>query len=214
MEIQPNKSMCSIDIANMQIYIQIIPNPRRYLYIYILSMYIILFIYIIMINDAPVHIIIYILYEIHIDTYNVVYRLVSWASIVRIFSKIIEYPVNGGGGPLLWHIFFSDPFFSGRALFTFIHLSLGKAGPFTLESHIHGKSLKCKVPQIMKCLIKPLLENSSQTMFQGGTPWVTQILNNIYIYIIGWMVLYWLYCAQKCLGWQKNKKHLYPPFFG
>ena len=32
---------------------------------------------------------------------NVVYRLVSWASIVRIFSKIIEYPVNGGGGPLL-----------------------------------------------------------------------------------------------------------------
>ena len=64
-------------------------------------MYIILFIYIIMINDAPVHIIIYIYYEIHIDTYNVVYRLVSWASIVRIFSKIIEYPVNGGGGPLL-----------------------------------------------------------------------------------------------------------------
>ena len=64
MEIQPNKSMCSIDIANMQIYIQIIPNPRRrrYLYIYMLmSMYIILFIYIIMINDAPVHIIIYIM---------------------------------------------------------------------------------------------------------------------------------------------------------
>ena len=68
----------------------------------LMSMYIILFIYIIMINDAPVHIIIYIYiyYEIHIDTYNVVYRLVSWASIV-IFSKIIEYPVNGGGGPLL-----------------------------------------------------------------------------------------------------------------
>ena len=25
---------------------------------------------------------------------------------------------------------------------TFIHLSLGKAGPFTLESHIHVKALK------------------------------------------------------------------------
>jgi len=39
--------------------------------------------------------------------------------------------------------FFSDPFFfSGGALSTFIHLSLGKAGPFTLESHIHVKALK------------------------------------------------------------------------
>ena len=36
--------------------------------------------------------------------------------------------------------FFSDPFFSGGALSTFIHLSVGKDGPFTLESHIHFKS--------------------------------------------------------------------------
>ena len=59
------------------------------------------------------------------------------------FSKIIEYLVDGGGGTLLWKVFFSDPFFfSGGALSTFIHLSLGKAGPFTLESHIHVKALK------------------------------------------------------------------------
>jgi len=38
--------------------------------------------------------------------------------------------------------FFSNPIFSGGALSTFIHLSLGKAGPFTLESHIHVKALK------------------------------------------------------------------------
>ena len=51
-----------------------------------------------------------------------------------------------GGVGLYCDIFFSDPF-SGGALSTFVHLSLGKAGPFTLESHnIHGKSLKCKVP--------------------------------------------------------------------
>jgi hypothetical protein len=37
--------------------------------------------------------------------------------------------------------FFSDPIFSGGALSTFIHLSVGKAGPFTLESHIHVKAL-------------------------------------------------------------------------
>ena len=51
----------------------------------------------------------------------------------------------------------------------FLHLSLSKAGPFTLESHIHVKAFKCKVFQIIRCLIKPLLENSTQTVFQGGT---------------------------------------------
>ena len=39
----------------------------------------------------------------------------------------------------------------------FLHLSLGKAGPFTLESHICVKALKCKVFQIIGCLIKPFL---------------------------------------------------------
>ena len=45
---------------------------------------------------------------------------------------------------------FSDPFFSGGVLSTFIHLSLGKAGPFTKkESHIHVKALNMPmVPQI------------------------------------------------------------------
>jgi len=38
--------------------------------------------------------------------------------------------------------FFSDPFFSGGTLSTFTHLSLSKAGPFTLESHIHVQALK------------------------------------------------------------------------
>ena len=51
----------------------------------------------------------------------------------------------------------------------FLHLSLGKAGPFTLESHSCVKALKCKVFQIIRCLIKPLLKNSIQTIFQGGT---------------------------------------------
>ena len=47
---------------------------------------------------------------------------------------------------------FSDPFFSGGVLSTFIHLSLGKAGPFTKkESHIHVKALNMPmVPQIKK----------------------------------------------------------------
>ena len=52
---------------------------------------------------------------------------------------------------------------------TFLHLSLSKAGPSTLESHIHVEALKCKVLQIIKCLIEPLLKNSIQAIFQGGT---------------------------------------------
>ena len=87
---------------------------------------------------------------------------------------------------------------------TFLHLSLGKAGPFTLEIHIYAKALKCKVFQIIRCLIKPLLRNSTQTIFQGGTSWVVQLLNNIIV----WMVLY---CEHQVFGVKKN---IFPPFFG
>ena len=52
----------------------------------------------------------------------------------------------------------------------FLHLSLSKAGPFVLEINICVKALKYKVFQIVRCLIKPLLKNSIQTIFQGGTP--------------------------------------------
>ena len=80
----------------------------------------------------------------------------------------------------------------------FLHLSLGKAGPFTLESKICVKTLKRKVSQIIRCLIKPLLKNSIQTIFQGGTSWVAQLLNNIIV----WMVLY---CEHQLLGVKKTQ---------
>jgi hypothetical protein len=48
------------------------------------------------------------------------------------------------------------------------------------------------------CLIKPLLKHSTQTIFQGGIPWITQILNNIIV----WMVPY---CAQQLVGVKKKK---------
>ena len=79
----------------------------------------------------------------------------------------------------------------------FVHLSLGKASPFTLESHICVKALKCKISQIIRCLIKPLLKNSIQTIFQGGTSWVAQLLNNIIV----WMVFY---CEHQLLGVKKK----------
>ena len=93
----------------------------------------------------------------------------------------------------------STNFWEWKKTKPFLHLSLGKAGPFTLESHICVKALKCKVSQIIRCLIKPLLKNSTQTIFQGGTSWVAQLLNNIIV----WMVLY---CEHQLLGVKKKAK--------
>ena len=86
-----------------------------------------------------------------------------------------------------------------------LHLSLSKAGPFTLETHLCVKALKCNVFQIIRCLFKPFLKNRIQSIFQGGTSWVAQLLNNRNV----WMVLY---CAQQLLG-LKNTKTISPPFF-
>ena len=61
------------------------------------------------------------------------------------------------------------------------------------------KALKFKVSQIIRCLIKPLLKNSIQTIFRGGTSWVAQLLNNIIV----WMVLY---CEHQLLGVKKQKQ--------
>ena len=98
-------------------------------------------------------------------------------------------------GTLLW----APTFVSEKITKPFLHLSLGKAGAFTLESHICVKALKCKVFQIIRCLIKPLLKNSTQTVFQGDTSWLAQLLNNIIV----WMVLY---CEHQLLGVKKKAK--------
>ena len=101
-----------------------------------------------------------------------------------------------------WYSIVPSNFWGWKKIKNFLHLSLSKAGPFTLESHICVKSLKCKVFQIIRCLIKPLLKNSTQTIFQGGTPWVAELLNNMNV----WMVLY---CAKQLLGLKKIKNFLH-----
>ena len=78
-----------------------------------------------------------------------------------------------GGRAFIVNSFFSDPIF------------------FRAISML--KPWKCKASQIIRCLIKPLLRHSTQTIFQGGTPWVTQILNNVFFSMVP-------YCAQKLLG--------------
>ena len=36
----------------------------------------------------------------------------------------------------------------------------------------------------MPYILNPLFNNSSQTSFQGGTKWVTQILNNVIVSMV------------------------------
>ena len=51
-----------------------------------------------------------------------------------------------------------------------LHLSLSKAGPFTLESHNCVRALKCKVFQIIRCLIKTLIKKTASRQFFKGVP--------------------------------------------
>ena len=88
--------------------------------------------------------------------------------------------------------FFSDPlFFSGGALSTFIHLSLGKAGPFTLENYIHVKALKMQgVPyNYIDALLNPC-QKTAPNWFDDN-----------------------LVCT-KTFGVKQKHKTFYPPFFG
>ena len=64
----------------------------------------------------------------------------------------------------------------------FLHLSLSKADPFTLESHICVKTWRSNLFQIIRCLKKP---------------WMAQLLNNMNV----WMVLY---CAHHLLELKKK----------
>jgi hypothetical protein len=56
----------------------------------------------------------------------------SWHPIVSFLPCPIENLAVCWGWGSIVRFLFSDPIFSGGALSTFIHLSLGKAGPFTV----------------------------------------------------------------------------------
>ena len=55
-------------------------------------------------------------------------------------------------------------------------------------------SQKCPVSQNIWCLIKTQLKNITQTIFQGGSPWATQIHNSV-------VCLRVHYCVPRILVW-------------
>ena len=134
----------------------------------------------------------------HCIKFNVGRRLVSWYSIGGLFPK--KYSISWFffvAGTLLGDIFFRKAH-SPSSTFLWIKL-------VHLLEKLRWKPENARFPQKNRCLIKPILKNSTQTIFQGSTPCVTQILNNVIV----WMVLYH---AHKQFGW-KRIKTLYPPFF-
>ena len=88
---------------------------------------------------------------------------------MRQFPKITESLVNGGVGLYCEKLFLRSNFFRSFTVSTFIHLSLGKAGPFTLENHIHVKALKMQDFPIIRCLItvNPYLKTAPTQFFKG-----------------------------------------------
>ena len=123
--------------------------------------------------------------------YNVGYRLVRWTSIVESFSKNNWLSWRWWGWGSFVERFFSDHFSYFYQIFSGVF-------PYVLRFFVFFILF-----QTIRCLIKSLLKNSTQTIFQGCTPWAAQILNNIIL----WMVPF---CAQQLLGVKNISKNPKP----
>ena len=62
---------------------------------------------------------------------------------------------------------------------------------------------KSLISQNIGCLLKPNKQNSTQTIFQGGSPWATLILNSMFALGV-------LYCVQLLPEVKKNIHSFYP----
>ena len=104
---------------------------------------------------------------------------------IVIFFNINQYSASCGGGPLLW-VFFSQIQFCQEELYPPVYACLWvKLVHLLLKAISMLKPWKCKVPEMIRFLMKPFVKNSTQTIFQGGTPWVTHTLNNVKS-LLGW----------------------------
>ena len=70
---------------------------------------------------------------------------------------------------IVWMVLYCAQQLSGmKKTKPFLHLSFGKAGPFTLENYIHVKALKYKVFRIIRRLIKPFFKKEHPNNFSRG----------------------------------------------
>ena len=94
---------------------------------------------------------------------------------------------------LLWwssivsSFFWSDLFL--KSFSPFLFLSFAKAFLFYFLISILLEFSKCLISQNIGCLIKTPLKNSTETIFQGGSPSATLIVNSMFVVGV-------LYCVQ------------------
>ena len=95
-----------------------------------------------------------------------------------------------GAGTLLWNIFFWDPSFFQKKPGNLYPPFLGQSWSIYFWKSYPSSSLEIsRFPKKVDAFLNPyytLIKNSTQTIFQGSTTWVTKILNNVIV----WMVPY------------------------
>ena len=72
--------------------------------------------------------------------------------------------------------------------------------------HSFGILRNAQFPKIYDALLKPNKKNSIQTIFQGGSPWATLVLNSVFVVVV-------LYCVQCFFGSKHFPKSLSPFLF-
>ena len=96
---------------------------------------------------------------------------VKWKnSIQTIFQGYTSWVAQLLNNIIVWMVLYCEHQLLGvkKKAKPLLHLSLAKAGPFTLESNVCLKALKCKVFQIIRCLIKPLFKKQNPDNFSRG----------------------------------------------
>ena len=86
--------------------------------------------------------------------------------------------------------FFSAVFSFPKSFSSFLVLSFANIFLFYFLSSILLEFSKCLISHNIGCLIKTPWKNSTQTIFQGGSPWEALIFNSMFVVVV-------LYCVQR-----------------
>ena len=106
-----------------------------------------------------------------------------WATLIfnSMFVVVVLY---------CFQLFYEDMFFP-KTFFPFLVLSF--SFPLVILSYFQISIIldfsKCLISQNIWCLIKTPFKNSTQTFFQGGSPWAALIFNSMFVVVV-------LYCVQ------------------
>ena len=128
----------------------------------------------------------------------IIFQFFSWAILIlsNIFVVVVLYCVQ----------FFFGSKKIPKSLSPFLFLSFANTFLFLFISSILFEFSKCLISQNIGCHIKTQFKNSTQTIFQGSSPWATLILNSVFVVVV-------LYCVQFFFGSKMFPKSFSPFLF-